>query len=199
MFYSSQQVAALYGVTTQSVNRWAREFEEYLSPSAKPGGSKTRQFSKEDVMVLALVSEMQKKHLTYEDIHASLKAGARGEPPLVEPDEVQAIVSNETGSRLALENDYLKRLLVDAQQSLKKAEEDLKRLRETEDEVVKLRERVANKEEIEQQLRNEVAALLAKVESLAKEAGQQYASGYKAGFTDRDALPRRTNHSSEEG
>lgn len=197
MFYTSQQVAALYGITTQSVNRWAREFEGYLSPAAKPGGSKTRQFTKEDMTVFALISEMQKKHLTYDDIHATLKTGVRGDEPLVEPDEVQAIVSTEVGSRLALENDHLKRMLVDAQHALKKAEEDLKRLRETEDEVVKLKERVANKDAIEQQLRNEIANLLAKVETLAKEAGQQYAAGYKTGFIDRDTWPKSTNNNDE--
>jgi DNA-binding transcriptional MerR regulator len=188
MFYSSSQVAARYGITTQSVNRWAREFEEYLSDAAKPGGSKTRQFEKEDMEVFALVSELQKKHLTYDDIHASLKTGARGDAPLVEPDEIQAIVSAGGETRLAIENERLKTMLIDAQDALKKAQADLVRLRETEDEVVRLTERVANKETSETQLRDEIALLQVKVEALAKEAGQQYASGYKAGFTDRNSV-----------
>lgn len=188
MFYSSSQVAAVYGITTQSVNRWAREFEEYLSDAAKPGGSKTRQFEIADMEVFALVSEMQKKHLTYADIHASLKSGARGDAPLVDPDEIQAIVSAGGETRIALENERLKSMLIDAQDALKKAQADLTRLRETEDEVVRLKERVSNKEGIERQLRDEIALLQAKVESLAKEAGQQYALGYKTGFTDRNTV-----------
>ena len=188
MFYSSSQVAAIYGITTQSVNRWAREFEEYLSEAAKPGGSKTRQFDKQDMEIFSLVSEMQKKHLTYEDIHASLKTGARGDAPLVDPDEIQAIVSAGGETRLALENERLKTMLIDAQDALKKARTDLVRLRETEDEVVRLKERVANKESSEKQLRDEITSLQARVEALAKEAGQQFASGYKAGFTDRNTV-----------
>jgi len=188
MFYSSSQVAAIYGITTQSVNRWAREFEEYLSEAAKPGGSKTRQFDKQDMEIFSLVSEMQKKHLTYEDIHASLKTGARGDAPLVDPDEIQAIVSAGGETRLALENERLKTMLIDAQDALKKARTDIVRLRETEDEVVRLKERVANKESSEKQLRDEITSLQARVEALAKEAGQQFASGYKAGFTDRNTV-----------
>ena len=190
MFYLSNQVAAIYGITTQSVNRWAREFDEYLSETAKPGGSKTRQFDKQDMEVFSLVSEMQKKHLTYADIHASLKSGARGDAPLVEPDEIEAIVSVEGETRLALENEHLKMMLINAQETLKKAQGDLARLRETEDEVVRLKERVANKESTEKQLRDEISLLQAKVEALAKEAGQQYASGYKSGFTDRTTVSK---------
>jgi DNA-binding transcriptional MerR regulator len=194
--YYTDQVAAIYGVTPQTVNKWAREFADYLTAGAKPGGNKTRQFDSEDMMVFSLVSEMQKKHLTFSDIHASLKSGARGEPPLIEPEQIQAIVEGQTETRISLENERLKAMLIDAQTALQKAEKDLKRLREVEDENIRLKAQMEIKDqqqaELANHLKEQVEKLEARVEQLAKEAGQQYAVGYKSGFTDRE-VTQRTN------
>ena len=194
MPYYSDQVAAIYNVTPQTVNKWAREFAEYLTAGAKPGGNKTRQFEVEDMLVFSLVAEMQKKHLTFADMHASLKSGQRGVPPLIEPEQVQAIVEGQAETRISLENERLKAMLIDAQASLQKAERDLKRLREVEDENVRLKAQMEIKDqqqaELVKHLRQQVEKLDVKVKQLAKEAGQQFATGYKSGFSDREEMQR---------
>ena len=201
MPYFTSQVATIYDVTPQTVNKWAREFADYLTDGAKSQGGKTRQFEPEDMEVFSLISDMQKRHLTFSDIHASLKTGTRGDAPLIDPEQIQAIVEGQADNRTSLENDRLKLMLIDAQTALKKAEKDLQHLRAVEDENIRLKAQMETKDEqqaeLVKSLRQQVEKYEEKVEQLAKEAGQQFATGYKAGFTDREAL-NHTNNRKEE-
>jgi DNA-binding transcriptional MerR regulator len=203
MAYRTKQAAAIFGVTEQTIHVWSREFAWRLSGTATPGHKKQRSFTKEDMQVFDLISSMQKQKHTFDDIQASLKAGSIGDVPLVEPEEVQAIVSTEFETRLAFENDRLKSMLVDAQTALNKARVDLEELREVKEENTHLKARLTAQEqtkaELVDHLKQEVAELQTKVETLAKEAGHQYAVGYKAGLTDNNLLSKSTNDSSEEG
>lgn len=81
MKYTTQHIQALFNVSHQTVKNWVAEFATYLSPSATPESGRARQFTEEDLRVLALVSEMKTRSATYEDIHAALQTGQRGTLP----------------------------------------------------------------------------------------------------------------------
>ena len=197
MFYRSKDAAALYNVTPQTVGAWAKEFAEYLSDKANPGRKKQRLFTKEDMMVFSLVSDMQDKGLTFTDMHATLITGNRGEPPTIEPTEVQVIVASEHENRLAIDNERLTRMLVDAQKALKKAEEDLGRLRETEDKNLKLETQLEGALSAKDELQSQVAKLQEKIEQLAEKAGQEFARGYVAGFQEKSRAPDNNKENSQ--
>lgn len=194
MSYNTRQAASIYRVTPQTINVWAKEFSHYLSATANPGGKRQRQFNREDMSVFSLVSEMQKQNLAFADIHASLASGARGDEPLVEPEEVKAIVSGEIESQLALENDRLRSMLIQAQTSLKKAEQDLARLREVEDENIALKtevrvEKVA-KEDMIKRLEEQIDRLTKRNDELSSQVGEEFTRGYLKGFQDRSHVER---------
>jgi DNA-binding transcriptional MerR regulator len=194
MPYNTRQAASIYKVTPQTMNTWAKEFASYLTATANPGGKRQRQFTKEDMRVFSLVSEMQRENLTFTDIHASLASGARGDVPLIEPDEVKAIVAGEVESQLSLENERLRSMLVEAQTALRKAEKDLTRLREVEDEVVVLKTELrvdkAAKEELIARLERQIEQITKRNEELSSQSGEQFTRGYLKGFQDRNQVER---------
>ena len=190
MQYRSSHVATIYGISTHTVGTWSGEFAEYLSPTANPGKKKQRLFSKEDMRVFSLVSELQRQGMTFEEIHANLKSGARGDEPAIEPNEVQSIVSGEAETRLAIDNERLKMALVDAQGALKKAQAELAKLREVEDENIRLQTQLeaerAAKNASEERLEKQVAQLQKEIRELAMQAGHEYAKGFVEGMKNRN-------------
>ena len=187
MFYSTKQASAIFKITPQTMNVWAREFAQYLSDVASPGGNKRRRFTKDDMRVFSLVSDMQNEGLAFTDIHATLKSGSRGDAPLVEPEEMQAIVSSEVETRLSFENERLRNALVSAQGSLKKAQMDLARMREVEDENIKLKTRLEDRKEIEQRFETEIEELKKEVRDLSRQVGHEYARGFVDGIREQDS------------
>ncbi|MBL8165402.1 MAG: MerR family transcriptional regulator [Anaerolineae bacterium] len=81
MPYTTQQVSGFFSLSHQTIKNYAAEFAAYLSPTATPGHNRQRQFTEDDLTVLALVVEMKRSGARYDDIHASLGAGQRGEMP----------------------------------------------------------------------------------------------------------------------
>lgn len=75
----TKDLAELFNVAEPTIRAWCGEFEDYLSPDANPGEGRTRYYNDDDVKVLALVAEMKTQGKTFEDIHASLKTGVRGD------------------------------------------------------------------------------------------------------------------------
>lgn len=197
MFYRSKDAAALYNVTPQTIGAWAKEFAGYLSDNANPGRKKQRLFTKDDMRVFSLVSEMQNKGLAFADIHATLITGVRGDPPTIEPTEVQVIVASEHENRLAIENERLTRALIDAQKALKKAEIDLAQLREVEDKNIKLETKLEDALSAKVELQKQVAQLQEKIEQLALKTGQEFARGYVAGFQERNREPDNNKENSQ--
>lgn len=177
----------MFDISTQTVSVWGREFDKYLSPTAKPGGRRKRQFTKGDLEMIALIADMKGQGHTFEDIHATLNTGQRGQPPTLEPEDVQAIVSRDFEYRLQLENEKLQGMLVQAQNALAKAQEQLKELDSLKVERAKLEtrieglveERSAERERLERQIQ----ALSQKVEELSMKAGQEYAKGFQEGWS----------------
>ena len=110
---------------------------------------------------------------------------------------VQAIVSTEHETRLTLENERLRLMLVDAQSALRKAETDLIRLREVEDKSIRLEaqleaERATKKELAEQQdnqrkeLQSRIEALQQEIKELALQSGREYAKGFVEGLKSKN-------------
>lgn len=98
--YSSHNVCEFFGVSRETVRTWAHEFSDFLSPTVNPEKGRTRQFTDEDLRVLALVSEMKKQGLLYTDVKAALGAGQRGELPTA----AHAIVPGERNKLAEMES-----------------------------------------------------------------------------------------------
>ena len=192
MQYRSSHAASIYGISTHTVGTWAKEFAQYLSPTANPGEKKQRMFTTEDMRVFSLVSDLQKQGMAFAEIHANLKSGARGEAPTIEPNEVQAIVSRETETRLAIENERLRQTLIDAQEALKKAQANLAKMREVEDENIRLHAQLeserAAKESVEGRLEKQIEQLQKEIKELALQTGREYAKGFVEGMKNREEV-----------
>ncbi|MBL8118775.1 MAG: MerR family transcriptional regulator [Anaerolineae bacterium] len=74
-------ISSVFHVAPQTVKRWASEFAPYLSADAAPAAGHRRAFNEDDLKVLALVASLKAKGKTFEEIHAALKAGQRGDVP----------------------------------------------------------------------------------------------------------------------
>lgn len=192
MNYSSSQVAALFSRTKQTISVWSREFAEYLSPTARPPDNRKRRFTRDDLAVLSLVAELQDQGFTFTDIHAALKAGQRGQPPEIEPTAVQAIIHTEAETRLTLENDRLKGLLIQAQETLREAKEELKHLETIRTERDRLSGQIESErrlyQEERQRLQEQVNKLTQEVTRLATEAGREYARGMMEALREQGHL-----------
>ena len=79
--YKSGDVQKLFKMSSETVRQWAIEFEDYLSPTASPGSGRMRLFTVDDLQVFALIAELKENGKTFEEIHAGLKAGQRGDIP----------------------------------------------------------------------------------------------------------------------
>jgi DNA-binding transcriptional MerR regulator len=139
-------------------------------------------FTDKDMQVFSLVSAFKKQGLTYADIHAALQSGQRGEVPALPADELEAIVSNDRDHRLARENEYL-------QQSLARAQEDLKA-------VAALREELQETQEKNMRLEIELEIIKAQqerleqtVRELSRELGREYAKGFTDAWREKGDTP----------
>lgn len=184
--YTSRHASKLYEITPQTVSVWSKEFAQYLSPTANPGERKKRIFTAEDMSVFSLISDMQKQGASFPEIHASLKTGSRGDPPEISPDDVHSVIFSDTETRLALEVERMQSALLDARQALQKADQDLKRLRNVEDENIRLKTELdQTKSQLEAtrtELREQINELMERVERLSKESGREYTKGFIDGM-----------------
>lgn len=79
--YKSGDIRTLLLVPNSTFNEWCKEFASYLSPTATPDDNRKRRFTDDDIKVFTLIQEMKQGGKFFEDIHASLRAGQRGEMP----------------------------------------------------------------------------------------------------------------------
>jgi len=79
--YRVNDIAPLFQVQGNTIRQWSEEFTSYLSDDANPQKGEVRLFSDNDLKVISLVAQMRNKRKTFDDIHASLAAGTRGEIP----------------------------------------------------------------------------------------------------------------------
>lgn len=80
--HGTTSAAKILGVSAQTIRRWTDEFADYLSGAALPDSGKNRRYTEDDLAVFALVNGMKDLGYTFEDIHASLAAGQRGQVEL---------------------------------------------------------------------------------------------------------------------
>lgn len=85
-FFTTQHVCRTFKVSHQTVKNWCDEFSTHLSPTALPEAGRKRVFTTNDLEVFALIAEYHKRGFRYEEAHAALKAGQRGQIPEAEGD-----------------------------------------------------------------------------------------------------------------
>jgi DNA-binding transcriptional MerR regulator len=125
--YRVTDLERLFGVSSNTIRRWAAEFEAYLNPQANPGDEKTRVFMESDVEVLALVASMKAENRApYEDIHAALKSGERG----VIPEMPKALMATDDRDKLVRQIGRLELQIENLKQELEDLKEENIRLSE---------------------------------------------------------------------
>ncbi len=77
--YTTGDLSLKLKCSRQTISNWCAEFTAFLSVTANPEAGGHRRFTDDDLSVLMLVADMKNRGSTYEDIHASLKAGQRAE------------------------------------------------------------------------------------------------------------------------
>ena len=186
------EVAAYYKRTEQTIRAWAREFSDYLSPTANPGGGKGRNYTVEDLQVIALIAEMKDSNATYEEIHASLAAGQRGDPPNMSVDDLRVLRATEGEKRAGVEIQALQQHIVDIQVRMKQAEDralvaETKAIQLGQDNAALTAGAAAIKAELER-AREELKAAQETNMRLSREVGtahgQAYIDGYRAGLSE---------------
>ena len=95
--YKNKEIQSLFNISADTVRVWSEEFSTYLSPLATPGTGKHRVFTDEDLQVFALISDLRSHDMSYEEIHAALQSGQRGDLPVVERER-----ANEYSAELQL-------------------------------------------------------------------------------------------------
>ncbi len=122
--------------------------------------------------VLDLVANLKDEGKQYIDIHAALKAGQRGNIPVVSPEEIQALTVGQIERRMSLE---IQRL----QTEVTAAQEQLKELETVKAQNARLEERIELREEQVKSLTEQLEVAQNKLESLNREVGKAYLEGYK--------------------
>lgn len=156
--YSTIEAASLFGVSRPTITAWAGEFSAYLSVLANPGKGRARDFTADDMKVLALVAQLKERHYTYAEIHEALKGGERGEFPDVEPSEVQAYLATE-------EKQVLNLRIQNLESDLLKARLELER-------VAQLRQDLATAQETAKQATERATRAESMVNELYKRIGE---------------------------
>ena len=190
MSYQSKHVATLYNISQETLRKWTIEFKDYLSDSANPGTHKQRFYTVADLEVIALIAEQKKAAYTFEEIHAALLNGQRGQAPELQPEELEAISRTDDDTQLAIQNAHLRHNLALAQEALKKAEERLQALREAQQakavaEAQLEALKASHSAEVDT-LRGLIDDLNTQLREIAKEAGKQYSEGFKDGWKERN-------------
>jgi len=94
-----REVADTLHVAPTTVRNWSNAFQEFLSPGATPAKGRTREYSTDDLRMLAAVAHYKAVHrLTYAQIRERLQAGdhetldiAVPEPPPGEASDVALV------------------------------------------------------------------------------------------------------------
>lgn len=97
--YTASQVATIFGLSRETIRRYAEEFKSHLSPSANPGSDRARTFTDADLSVFALVASMKHLGKRFDEIHAALVNGQRGDPP----ENARAVILSDQPKATALQ------------------------------------------------------------------------------------------------
>jgi DNA-binding transcriptional MerR regulator len=177
--WKPHHLTTLYGIALETARQWAIEFGQYLSPTGKPGKNKHRLYTDEDMRVFSLVAQMKEQGSTYEEIHATLQAGQRGDVPAIRPEEVLAIATTDRERSLTLQMGFLQQQLLAAKEELMQLNEIKQNLVQTEQKNAELSARYDEVKTSEKELRQ-------MVQDLSVRLAREYNEGYKAGLKERD-------------
>lgn len=141
-------VAELFDVSSETIRRWAMEFEIYLSSNANPDSGQTRLFSESDLTVFALVANVKEIGGTYDDAHARLRSGERG----IVPDEP----ISKSEQKMAINQLYESFRAVEAERDgLQKEVERLSNeLQQSREELARMKGRGEGHERVEEELKD---------------------------------------------
>ena len=81
MPYRTKDLYTVFGVSHQTIKNWAKDFADYMSPTARPEKDHQRRFTEDDLRVFDLVKRLKQQGRVNEEIRAALGAGQRGELP----------------------------------------------------------------------------------------------------------------------
>jgi DNA-binding transcriptional MerR regulator len=160
MIYTMRHITALFEVSHETVRNWTREFERHLSVRANPGKGKHRTYNDDDLQVFALISELKKQGFQYQDIHASLDNGQRGEPPLLPAEQVEALAIGEQQRQLTLQ---LRQLQVRVEQLQSERDDALAKLRPAEEKNIRLEALLEDRTKQLEEARREIRQLYMQV------------------------------------
>lgn len=198
MSYNSRHVSTLFGVTVETIRNWSETFRSYLSPTANPGKNRPRLFTVSDMEVFSLIAQMRNDAMGFEDIHASLSNGLRGDPPELPPDEVEALVTGEHEKRLSLEIQYLQKALAKVQQERDEALGKVDQLLQLEKDSIKLQAEleytkrlVGNSEQRVLELSEQLEKAQLEIKHLSEKVGESYVRGIMEALERKGDLPRR--------
>lgn len=164
--YKNKEIQTLFNVSSDTVRVWSEEFSAYLSPLATPGTGKHRVFNDDDLKVFALVSEMRGQNLSYEEIHASLQNGERGDLPQIAGERALEYSSDLQLSIAQDRISKLQNLLESAEQRSQRLHDENIRL-ETSENYMKKRV-----EEISSELQDEREKYQKQISDLQREIGK---------------------------
>lgn len=162
MLYSNRHIASLFHISRETVRLWSNTFARHLSISATPSAGRHRTFNDDDLRVFALIKELKGRGLVFDEIHAALDNGQRGDLPIVEAKEV---VAADGRQHITLLNREIERL---------EAERDAlaAALRPTQDDNVRLRALLERSEAELEQASDKIEKLMGEIAVLRYKLGQ---------------------------
>ena len=191
MEYSTKHVELLYGVSHETVRRWTDEFAEYLSHSANPGKGRHRNFNDADMQVLALVADYKSRGVLFEEIHAALKNGQRGNGRALPPVDMQAMILGEKEKQLQTEVDYLRRSLNDALAEAKQAQIYKEEVVKTQAQLELANHQLDDLKERFQDTTQELEEAREEIKKLSREVGEAYVRGIMEALERRGNFPKK--------
>lgn len=78
--FTPKQVADRLGLSGTTIRNYSRLWSEYLSPAANPQAGQPRQYSEDDLAVIATIATLRDNQATTDQIRAALDDGQRLEP-----------------------------------------------------------------------------------------------------------------------
>jgi len=194
--YTNRLAGEYFGVSKNTIRNWSNEFVDHFSPTGIPGNNQTRNYTVEDMQVLAHIAERRAHQTPYATIHAELKSGQRGEMPDLDPSQIQIISATGRERQLNLEVDALKQNIMILRSELEKAKAQADEAQQLRDMNVELKVRleisqetqtkfVETSQQSQAKLEAQIQELTKEVKQLLRDSGKDYAKGFVDGIKNQ--------------
>src|SRR5690606_27908794 len=114
---------------------------------------------------------------TYDEIHAALRSGARGDPPDIDESALEVLQAAEGERRVALEVQALQQVIIDLRRQLDRAQEVADQVEEVRLENKVLQTSLHHVEEDRNELKERLDKATIRIEILSKQLGEEYVRG----------------------